>query len=456
LVYEREQDCGAENARRRRAQCSLPTGALTGRISPPFRPLLPSLSTIENEAAPFIATVAMPAVKNAIATVNGKKTMKQGTLFSFFSKKDKGMEDAPLELAPPMATAAKDVSSKTLEKPCLDTSAPLSVKIKIGDLIEVYWTEDDVWYQAKVLKVKSQNPRHYIEYSVDGQSEWIDLSVESFRLLDSNAAGNRKRQILSNDEDEFSDKAECVMSPSGDEGSVYQDTGKEEEEDDDQWMVTDDEEDEIVPKKKRKITKKFDKPVELKGKDARRTESSFSSSALRNFAADSGTISVVQHSLSVGRKTPPTRSSFNSQTISTPQQITPGTSASAAHPSSNSAMSANRMIDQHCVATPLAFQKKQSQFKDAAPKPPMFEVGALNPAGSHVHNHLPFLQNPRDAAGRTSDEPNFDSRTLQIIERDWIRIMGKGMTDAVKQWWDLKAMYFDTVLLFKTGTFSPC
>lgn len=422
-----------------------------------------------------LVAFTMPLNRGAVASVNGKKGMKQGTLFSFFSKKDKTTtEDAPPEPsrlsssldtpseAPSTSSTSKTASSSTLDKTSLSNSSSPSVQVKVGDMIEVYWNDDDAWYKAKVLKIKSQNPKYYIEYSIDGQSEWIDLSVESFRLLDSNAAGIRKRQILSNDDDEFSDEAEFVLGSSEDEGSVYKDDGKDDEEevdeDDDQWMVTDDDEDEVAPTKKRKITNKVRKPIELKSKQARRSNDSSSSSlsALRDFAAGSGPVSVAPHSLSVGGKTPPTRGSFSSQTLSTPQQITPSTTASAAHLSSNSSSSANRMIDRSGVSTPMASQKTPSQFKDATSKPPMFEVGALNPACSHVHNHLPFLQNPRDAAGRTSDDPNYDPRTLQIVERDWIRITGKGMTDAVKQWWDLKAMYFDTVLLFKTGTFFFC
>jgi DNA mismatch repair ATPase MutS len=44
---------------------------------------------------------------------------------------------------------------------------------------------------------------------------------------------------------------------------------------------------------------------------------------------------------------------------------------------------------------------------------------------------------------------------LVIHTQDWIKINGKKMTDAVQQWWDFKAHYFDTVLLFKMGE-SDC
>ena len=79
---------------------------------------------------------------------------------------------------------------------------------------------------------------------------------------------------------------------------------------------------------------------------------------------------------------------------------------------------------------------------------------ALNPAGAHVHNHLNFVRHPRDAMGRPPTHPDYDPRTLRIVPTDWQRHHnGKPMTDAVQQWWELKAQYFDTVLLFKTGKF---
>lgn len=88
----------------------------------------------------------------------------------------------------------------------------------------------------------------------------------------------------------------------------------------------------------------------------------------------------------------------------------------------------------------------------ATPLP--YQMGAANPAGSHLHHHLNFLRNPRDAQGRQPTHADYDGRTLRINEADWKRHNNdKAMTEAVKQWWELKAQYFDTVLLFKTGKF---
>jgi hypothetical protein len=82
-----------------------------------------------------------------------------------------------------------------------------------------------------------------------------------------------------------------------------------------------------------------------------------------------------------------------------------------------------------------------------------FTEGIVNPPGAHLHNHLPFLRHPRDAQGRTTDHADYDPRTLKVVYADYERLNGgKKMTDAVAQWWELKAHYFDTLLLFKTGT----
>lgn len=83
----------------------------------------------------------------------------------------------------------------------------------------------------------------------------------------------------------------------------------------------------------------------------------------------------------------------------------------------------------------------------------MYVKNALNPAGSHLHNHLRFLLDPRDAHGRPRTHPQYDPRTLRVDHAEWQRHMGAPMTHAVQQWWDLKAQYFDTVLLLKTGKF---
>lgn len=82
----------------------------------------------------------------------------------------------------------------------------------------------------------------------------------------------------------------------------------------------------------------------------------------------------------------------------------------------------------------------------------------VNPPGSHVHNHLKFLRSPRDANGRSPGEVGYNPRTLKVDYKELQRHYNptntsKPVPPAVQQWWELKAQYFDTILLFKTGKF---
>ena len=412
--------------------------------------------------------------KGANAAAVAKKASKQGSLFSFFSKKEKppkcteppiqpsllsvpSSSNAPLSGTEPakMPTSYSQNVPPRSAPPNSSSGKPLSNEVKIGDSIEVYWAEDDEWYQAKVMKQKQTTSTYFIQYIIDGQSEWIDLSTESFRLFAGNKGGSQKRRILTvdDDNDDCSDENEYVPSSSDDEAeSAFNE--------DDQWMVTDDE-DEVAPNnKKQKTNSKLavrttDSKVQRKQNKAEKK----SSSAMPSLSQFVAPVTVTQHSYSgIGKTTPSTQPV--TKTLTTPQHITPMTFASGElSAKSRTSFGSATPMENSChklITTPLATAKSMTQpAKRSETSPvPNFEVGALNPAGSHVHNHLPFLQHPHDSSGRSSEDPQYDARTLQVQERDWIRIVGKKMTDAVKQWWDLKAMYFDTVLLFKTGTLS--
>jgi hypothetical protein len=416
--------------------------------------------------------------KQAGTTVVAKKATKQGNLFSFFSKKEKTatrnveVEQATLSAQPRLHDiASKSTTGST--NPCSQKEKPSNLthsdkspassgafnEVRVGDTIEVYWVDDDKWYQATVTKQKLSTSMFYIHYNIDGEREWIDLSIESFRTIAVDAAeskSSRKRNILSDDTDrgsgdekEFDDEAD----------SAFVDSGREDEDEDDQWMVTDDDEDEILPKKKQKMNSKAGAVTtfsnsQISSKVVEKRSSTSNISALQQFVAP---ITLTQQSLG---KSTPSNSQHARKTTTTPQHITPMISIHSDLSSRSTTGACVNSIDKSCssnVSTPLAATKSsESKASCATSRPPSFEVGVLNPAGSHLHNHLPFLQNPRDSHGRTIDDPKYDSRTLKICEQDWIRLNGKKMTDAVKQWWDLKAMYFDTVLLFKTGTWRIC
>jgi len=65
---------------------------------------------------------------------------------------------------------------------------------------------------------------------------------------------------------------------------------------------------------------------------------------------------------------------------------------------------------------------------------------------------FPFLQpaSLRDAAGLRPGDLNYDPRSLRIPP-GWFK--AAKVTEAQRQWWELKARHFDSVLLFKMGKF---
>jgi DNA mismatch repair protein MSH6 len=99
-------------------------------------------------------------------------------------------------------------------------------------------------------------------------------------------------------------------------------------------------------------------------------------------------------------------------------------------------------------STPAASSDKK-QPSDSTPI--MYVDKEVNQAGQHVHNHLKFLRNPKDSQGRAKDHPDYDPHTLKVdlVEFD----KHQNVSPGIRQWWEIKAQYFDTVLLFKTGKF---
>lgn len=320
-----------------------------------------------------------------------KTNLKQGTLFSFFNK---AKVEAPVnktEYESPQATKK-------------DPANPLLSKLKIGDQIEVYWKDDDEYYAAKVTQ--QHQASYFLEYE-DGQTEWLDLAQETFRI----APERRRRQIRDDDNDDEGEAEFDGCLESEDDGSVYEQKDDEQIQDDeseeDKWLVSDEEESEeeedLRPKRKKFKVTKYKTPEVMQ-----KTPSS---------SARKTTSSLGQFGHTPKSVTPSSSSKYSPLVVQTPSYSTP------------------------------VFKTAASEDNKVTP----FIKDAVNPAGNHVHNHLPFLQNPRDIHRRSKDDPNYDPRTLFVVEDDWIKIMGKSMTDAVKQWWDLKSQYFDTILLFKTG-----
>lgn len=400
--------------------------------------------------------------------VASKKSMlKQGSLFSFFNKKsppvDKGK---PSTQALPSVIDSSNVTSTTTTKVAPTEVAPTEVAptkvaptinmtngvasdkdttvatVIIGCRIEVYWPDDDEWYAAKVSKHRGK--QHYLEYD-DGQSEWIDLSNERIKMLeqgdsDSDNAGEKsstKRRRIQVEEDDDEEEFMFDDNPSEDDGSVYNDDGNADDDDvDEDLVVTDDDKDDdnCSPSRNGKTLKRK--------KHANLPSLSNGATRLSLSQFKAGKVKITEFS----------SAPFNSSSNAGPKQITPSaiSSSGTKTPLPSGSPPVVRISSQRYSSSPqLATNENRTDTRLSSP--PMFIMNEVNPAGSHVHNHLKFLQSPKDIMGRSRDHPEYDSRTLQVKEQDWIRLTGKPMTNAVKQWWDLKSQYFDTVLLFKTG-----
>jgi hypothetical protein len=402
-------------------------------------------------------------------SVLGESThkLKQGSLFSFFSKKPKNDGSATCSQQPSLSSAAcastedaavvapaaltlassstpasghnesrqTSLSSDSSKKPQAE-APPLACKVRIGDLVQVYWEDDNEWYTAKVLKQRPNSNFFWLEYVDDDDAEWLDLSASTFRPFNDKSMKKRRTRDNDNANNEgFDDE----MSVGSGEASAYEEESgleDDEEEDEDQWMVSDAEDaDEPKPPAKKKRLFKVTM-MECKKSSAQKASSSPTLRTPKTVTPG------LTHS-SEPKKTPPlTQLSYT----------TPSASSSAKSERRLSASSSFKPSSDASTELPGSATKAFGTKCDKSPSPPMFVKGAVNPAGSHVHHHLRFLREPRDAKGRSPGEPDYDPRTLTVVEREWERVCGSKMTNAVVQWWDLKRQYFDTVLLFKTGT----
>lgn len=363
--------------------------------------------------------------------------MKQGTLFSFFSKKNP--QPNACSTSKPLVQAASE-SSQTIVPPVLSSQnrakiseekANLLRQVRVGGRVEVYWSSDDEWYSALVQDQRAST--FHLKYEADGQCEWIDLSNETFRLAAHQHETKKKRRIHESEDDE-ENEFEMPESSEEESSSEFEDpgNGNNDEEMESDFIVSDSDDDPI-PKSKRHRANKTPSFVPTKLKSTPRSNGSTSRLSLDRFTA--GSVVVTQHFASSEGKTP----------LSSSSSFSSATRKSVITPTTISKSQSNCHSIQHITTCAINDRKKSST---------PFVEGEVNPAGSHVHNHLRFLQDPRDSNGRKPDHPDYNSRTLKVVLSDWRDIMkSKNMTDAVKQWWDLKSEYFDTVLLFKTGEY---
>ena len=267
----------------------------------------------------------------------------------------------------------------------------------------MYWPDDDKYYKATVTARKNKDTTIFTLTYDDGEVERVDLKTESFQILESGKPNleqdaepppKKKRKIQEDsDEEEFEFEDEEMEDDEEEDGSDFEDDGPVEDEDEiEHWAVTDDEDD--MPKKKKKIT-------------------------VTNL---------------------PPKTPLSKAAPLLPCRTPPTMSTQGASRSTGGSKTVTPNVTQH---TPKANQLAG----EALP----FVEGAVNPAGSHIHNHLKFLRDPKDKQGRSSSHPDYESHTLKIDFHELNKLYK--VSPAQQQWWEIKAQYFDTVLLFKTGKF---
>lgn len=340
-------------------------------------------------------------------------------------------------------------------------------KVQLNAKLAVFWRDDRKYYACVVKKKEGHN--FFLEYD-DGENEWLDLRTEKFRFLedddddgdgdaddsdeempDAPAAknGTKKRpRIHDSDDEEFEFDMDDGKDDDDDDDEAFDDdeeaAAMDEEEDD--FIVSDD--DEEQPKKKKRAKAASKKAIQV---TQHKTASSGSSSSSSPPITPKLTPKTSR----------PKSTSDASATLMTPTALTSFSAfsqPSATSTSSAALTNAPRRVTppssgRGASATSIALDKAEVGGDGIKALPYTRDV--VNPAGSHMHNHLKFLMNPKDAKGRSKGTPGYDPRTLKVSEMELQQHNknSKKWSPGVEQWWGTKAMYFDTVLLFKTGKF---
>jgi hypothetical protein len=332
------------------------------------------------------------------------------TLYSFFNKKPKVDVSASL----PASNAAAATTPTVARRP--ENAAAVTADrrskydaITVGTRLSVHWTLDQIFYPATVREKKES--RVHLQYD-HGKWEWVDLRTEEYQLLSDEAQPSEEPKASSKRKHTASDTSPDDDDDDDDEEFELGDVSEAEDMEDDQWMLSDDEE--TAPAKK-KTTKR-----------------------LKSFQ-------VTEHRPpSTGARTPSTQSRGAARPNSSLQHLraTPQPVFTTPRPPGAPRMATSSQGAASCTITP------ETTTKSNNPLP--YTKGEVNPAGSHVHNHLKFFQSPRDAQGRPRNHPDYNPRTLQVKWHE-LEQQGENVTPARQQWWQIKSDYFDTVLLFKTG-----
>lgn len=110
-----------------------------------------------------------------------KKTLGkgQGTLFSFFSKKEptnKNDRPDPICDAQPQLSSHRD-SSIPADKKATSTPSDQDAQMLVGKHVKVFWPDDQEWFTGEVIYYSAQDGKHTIHYT-DGDRERVILANE--------------------------------------------------------------------------------------------------------------------------------------------------------------------------------------------------------------------------------------------------------------------------------------
>ena len=406
------------------------------------------------------------------------------------------------------ASSSSSSSSSAAAAAAVARQHKLLSRVTVGTKLAVYWPDDDEYYPCAIRthrRRRGPDPGHLYELHYDdGEVETVDLAKEKFRIIGgkkkkkkdedeggeeeeeenaaakSSSSAKKRRRILeesSEDDDEFDegegDESEEKEDDEDDSGSEYKMAAGDDSAADDSliavgekedWLESEEEEEEEEesPKKKKRkgaVVKKI--TVAKVGKNGSATTDGERlvsptpmKSTTRGEADADGTTrkkavvkdidfsSFLSQSPSGGGGGGGSREPAASKADVTQSQNSPVV------PEGNGGGRAGKSPPPPSSTTAAA----GTTMGAAVPKP---VPGAVNPAGTHMHNHLRFFTSDRrDAKGNRAGHPCHSPRTLTV---DYAELAGHQetgkVTAAQRQWWEIKSQYADTVLLFKTGKF---
>eukprot|EP00586_Coscinodiscus_wailesii_P008924 CAMPEP_0172523302 /NCGR_PEP_ID=MMETSP1066-20121228/293589_1 /TAXON_ID=671091 /ORGANISM="Coscinodiscus wailesii, Strain CCMP2513" /LENGTH=1339 /DNA_ID=CAMNT_0013306373 /DNA_START=56 /DNA_END=4076 /DNA_ORIENTATION=- len=371
---------------------------------------------------------------------------KQGSLFSFFTKKS---NSTPTKAKPSQSSKLTSPPPASLKKPSSSSTRESKSRLPelvIGTRVGIFWPEDDEYYPAKITGRVGNSSVCHILYD-DGEKETVDMNKEEYKLLSNKIQKKRSRSDIGNgaygnEEPGGNEDEDMADVNDDDDDSVYEEKKDETDDDDeveDSWMVSDDDDDLPLPP-----------PKKLKRLKVTPVHSLNKKPPAGKQMADKKEPSLPPPTQNKNRTvSPPPNTKHMAKENVTPNRLS---SFSLTPPVSKPIISQSPLPPPKTPkSAPTSITPPTINTPAKTASIPPFKEGVVNPAGSHLHNHLPFLRPPHDSEQRPPSDPQYDPRTL-YVNFSHITSLYK-LPPAQRQWWDIKKHYFDTVLLFKTGKF---